>query len=194
MKQRMVSFMVVVLVALLALPLVAHAQEPDPVQLMKDCIAAQEAGDVDGALAYLSEDIVMTLIPAPPGGKGVYTGFEEMRLRLEETVAVNPYSEIWDCETSGNKTTCAASTEDDSTRALGLDPLLFVLEFTMEDGLFTSITWTITEDSLAALVAAISALPPTGGGGFPIQEVLAGRGGRAVAGGLRMERLRRRHP
>ena len=74
MNQRMIVTMVVVLVALLALPLVVHGQEPDPVQLMRDCIAAQEAGDVHGALEYLSDDIVMNLIPAPPGGKGEAVG------------------------------------------------------------------------------------------------------------------------
>jgi LPXTG-motif cell wall-anchored protein len=192
MNQRMMASMVVVLVALLALPLMVHGQEPDPVQLMRDCIAAQEAGDVDGSLEYLSDDIVMNLIPAPPGGKGVYTGKEEMRLRLEETIASNPHSEIWDCETTGIRTTCAASTEDDFTRSLGLDPLLFTLEFDTVDGLFTSITWTITDESLATLLAAVAALPQTGGGAFPLQVVMVGLGGLAIAGGLGLRRLRRR--
>ena len=187
----MASSMVVVLVALLALPLVVHAQEPDPVQLIQDLIAKVDAGDIDGALEYLSDDIVMYLIP-PAEGTGIYTGKEEMRARWEEVVALNAHSEIWDCETSGNTTTCSGSYEGDDTRPLGIGPLEMVGEFVVEDGLFTSITWTVTEETLAAIAAVMAALPQTGGGAFPVQELLVGLGGLAVAGGLGLQRLRRR--
>jgi hypothetical protein len=191
MKQRMMATMVVVLVALLALPLVTHAQEPDPVQMFQDLTAKLNAGDIDGALEYLSDDIVMTLIP-PAEGTGVYTGKEEMRARWEEVLALNAHSEVWDCETSGNTTTCSGSYDGDDTRPLGIGPLEMVLEFVVEDGLITSITWTVTDEALAALAAAMAALPQTGGGVFPIQVVMMGLGGLAVAGGLGLERLRRR--
>jgi LPXTG-motif cell wall-anchored protein len=192
MKQRMASLMVVVLVALLALPLVVHAQEPDPVQMIQDLEAKLQARDFDGALEYVSDDIVLYLVPPPPGGKGVFTGKEELRARWEESYALNTHSEYRDCETSGNTTTCAVSYEGDDTRALGIGPLEMVLEFVVEDGLITSFTWTVTDESLAAVAAAMAALPQTGGGAFPIQEVLVGLGGLAVAGGLGLGRLRRR--
>ena len=192
MKQRMMVTMVVVVVALLALPLLTHAQEPDPVQMFQDMEAKLQAGDFDGALEYVSDDIVLYLIPPPPGGTGIYTGKEELRARWEEAYALNTHSEYKDCETSGNTTTCAAFYEGDDTRALGIGPLEMVLELVVEDGLFTSITWTVTEEALAALAAAIAALPQTGGAAFPLQALMVGLGGLAVAGGLGLERLRRR--
>jgi LPXTG-motif cell wall-anchored protein len=38
----------------------------------------------------------------------------------------------------------------------------------------------------------MAALPQTGGGAFPPQAVMVGLGGLAVAGGLGLQRLRRR--
>lgn len=192
MKQRMMATMVVMLVALLALPLAAHGQEPDPVQMLQDMEAKLQAKDFDGALEYVSDEIVLYLVPPPPDGKGVYTGKEELRARWEEAYALNTHTEYGDCETSGDTTTCAAFYEGDDTRALGIGPIEWILELVVEDGLFTSFTWTITEESLAILVAAMAALPETGGGAFPIQAVMVGLGGLAVAGGLGLQRLRRR--
>jgi hypothetical protein len=192
MKIRMMATMVLVLVALLALPLAAGAQEPDPVQMIEDLNAKLEAGDIDGAVAYLSDDHVLTLIPAAPGTTGIIEGKEAVRARYEEIYAMNPTHKVWDCETVGNTTTCFASYEGDDTDPLGIGPIEFVLELVVEDGLFTAITWTATEETLARLAAAMSALPETGGGAFPIQEVLVGLGGLAIAGGLGLGRLRRR--
>jgi LPXTG-motif cell wall-anchored protein len=184
--------MVWVLVALLALPLVAYAQEPDPVQMIRDLNAKLEAGDIDGAVAYLSDDHVLALVPAAPGTTGIYEGKDVVRARYEEVYAMNPTHKVWDCETSGNTTTCAASYEGDDTKPLGIGPLEFILELVEEDGLFTSITWTATDETLAALAAAMAALPETGGEAFLIQPLLVGLGGLAVAGGLGLKRLRRR--
>jgi hypothetical protein len=192
MKVRMIGSMVWVLVVLVALPLATLAQEPDPVQMILDLNAAIEAGDIDGALEYVSDDIVMTLIPTPQDGKGVYTGKEEIGGRWEQVYALNPTHEIWGCETSGSATTCAASYDGDDSRPLGIGPLEFVLDFVVEDDLITSITWTLTDETLAAIGAVMAALPETGGGAFPIQELLVGLGGLAVAGGLGLKRLRRR--
>lgn len=183
---------VLVLVALLALPLVGNAQEPDPVQMYKDMLAKLEAGDIDGALAYYSEDHVGALIPAPPGGSGIIRGNDEERARMEEVYALNPSHEIWDCETSGNTTTCAASYEGDDTRSMGIGPIEFVIEFVVEDGLITSDTWTMTDESLAALEAVMAALPETGGAAFPVQAVMVGLGGLAAAGGAILARRRGR--
>ncbi len=192
MKVRKMLMAVLVLVALLALPLVGNAQEPDPVQMYKDMLAKLEAGDIDGALAYYSEDHVGALIPAPPGGSGIINGNDEERARMEEVYALNPRHEIWDCETSGNTTTCAASYEGDDTRSMGIGPIEFVIEFVVEDGLITSDTWTMTDESLAALTAVMAALPETGGAAFPVQAVMVGLGGLAVAGGAILARRRGR--
>lgn len=192
MKVRMMVTAILVLVALLVLPLAAQAQEPDPVQMMEDLLAMLEAGDIDGAVDMLSEDIVQTLLPPPADGTGIYTGKDEMRARWEEVLALNPTHEIWDCETSGDTTTCAASYDGDDTKPLGIGPFEFVLEFTVEDGLFTSFTWTVTDETLAAVAEVMAALPETGGAAFPVQALMGGLGGLAAAGGAILARRRGR--
>jgi LPXTG-motif cell wall-anchored protein len=192
MKVRKMVMAGLVLVALLALPLVGNAQAPDPVQMYKDMLAKLEAGDIDGALAYYSEDHVSALIPPPPGETGIIRGNDEERARMEEVYALNPSHEIWDCETSGNTTTCSASYEGDDTRSMGIGPLEFVIEFVVEDGLITSDTWTMTDETLAALTAVMVALPETGGAAFPVQAVMVGLGGLAAAGGAILARRRGR--
>lgn len=192
MKVRMMVTAILVLVALLVLPLAAQAQEPDPVQMMEDLLAMLEAGDIDGAVDMLSEDIVQTLLPPPADGTGIYTGKDEMRARWEEVLALNPTHEIWDCETSGDTTTCAASYDGDDTKPLGIGPFEFVLEFTVEDGLFTSFTWTVTDETLASVAAVMAALPETGGAAFPVQALVVGLGGLAAAGGAILARRRGR--
>jgi hypothetical protein len=63
---------------------------------------------------------------------------------------------------------------------------------TIQDGKIVTDTWTATEESLAALQAAMAALPQTGGEAVPFHVVVMALGGLAVAGGLGMELLRRR--
>ena len=96
-------------------------------------------------------DAVCVDIPPPPGGTGIYTGKEEMRARWEEVLALNLVRKVWDCETSGNTTTCSGSYDGDDTRPLGIDFLEMVAEFVVEGGPVTSIAWTVTDESLAAV-------------------------------------------
>jgi hypothetical protein len=63
---------------------------------------------------------------------------------------------------------------------------------TFQDGKIVTETWTATDETMAELQAAMVALPETGGGALPIHALVMALGGLGVAGGLRVEMLRRR--
>ena len=92
----------------------------------------------------------------------------------------------------GNTVTVESRVWQSDTRALGVAPLVATEVCVVEDGKIKSMTWTMSDESLAALGAALAALPETGGGTFPAYAWVVALGGLAVAGGLGIEYLRRR--
>ena len=75
---------------------------------------------------------------------------------------------------------------------MGIAPNIGTEVQVVQDGKIKSIEWTLSDESLAKMEAAMASLPETGGGGFPIQAVAVGLGGLVVAGGLGLELVRRR--
>jgi LPXTG-motif cell wall-anchored protein len=184
MKTRLIA--ITTLVLMLALPLALYAQETDPAAVVTTAYEAWNAGDVDAYMALMADDAVVDM-----PSFGTHTGLEEIRAWMEGLLPLNPQMEFEILRVEGDAVTLKSWYTDDDFRALGI-----VLEATevivVQDGKITSDTWTVTDESIAELQAAMAALPETGGDPFPNYALLMALGGLAILGGLGLGRLRRR--
>jgi hypothetical protein len=190
MKARMVAVMV--FVVLLALPGTLCAQETDPMSVIDAWVAALNAGDIDGALSYLADDTVVTIVPPAPGTSGVYTGKGEIRGWYEGTVGEHGVTTLSDCQVDGETVTCVNTYCGDSFTSMGLDSVVAEWVAVVRDGKLHSYTWTMSDESLAALMAAMppQAMPVTGGTAVPLYDIVAVLGGLMCIGGLSLGVLR----
>jgi ketosteroid isomerase-like protein len=177
---------ITLLALILAVPGTLLAQESDPEALARAVFEALNAGDVETALALYADDAVLDL-----GTFGKFTGKEELRGAFEHEVSLNASWEVSDFQVEGNTVTFKSRYTSDTMNALGVT-LEATEVITIQDGKIKTDTWTATEESVAALQAAMATLPETGGEVLPIHVVSVALGGLAVAGGLATERLRRR--
>ena len=194
MKTRAVA--VIVSVVLLALPGVLYAQEPDPMSIVNAWVAALNASDIDGALSYVADDAVVTIVPPAPGTSGVYTGKEEIRGWYEGIVGEHGMTTLSDCQVDGETVTCVNIYTGDSFTAMGIDSVVAEWVALVRDGKFQSYSWTITEESLAELMVTMppETMAETGGMVVPLYAVIAALGGLVCIGGLGLGALRwRRH-
>lgn len=190
-KERRIKTRILVLTVLvltLALPVALYAQDTDPAAVLAALEETLNAGDVDAAMALLTDDVVYT--SRMLGKESVYSGAAEVRVLFEELVAGDFQIQIEIVQVEGDTVTTKTL-----TWGAGMPPGVAPLEagetYVLQDGKIKSITWAATEESSAKLQAAIAAMPPqavpeTGGNAFPISAVVAALGGLAVAGGLGM--------
>lgn len=178
-----------VFVLMFVLPVALHAQESDPVSMIIDWNDAQNAGDADAALAFLADDAHIQLVPPPmEGHDGVFRGKEEIRAWWEGLYSLNGVSSVSNCQVEGETVTCLLNYTDDSLKALGLDSIDNEFVVIVREDKIQSYTATMTDESLAALMAAMTppVMPETGGSAYPIGAVVAVLGGLVAAGGLGM--------
>ena len=175
----------VTVLALLLVPTVAlHAQETDPETVIVAYLEAVNAGDVDGALAYFAEDAVLAIVPFD-----THTGTNEIRAYLENAVAVNAVLKYESLQVDGDTATMTVWYTDDELQATGLT-LEGTEEVVVQDGKIVTETWTATGETMAALQAAMEALPETGGGALPLYAAVMALGGLVAGGGLVLRRRR----
>jgi hypothetical protein len=149
---------------------------------------ALNAGDLEGVLSYHAADAAFETVPFAK-----YTGMEEIRAYMEEAIALNATVEQEILQVEGDTVTLKSWYTDDDLRALGLN-LEGVQKVTVKDGKVVSAIWTATDETMAALEAAMAALPETGGAAMPTYAAVGEVGALVVAGGLGLELLRsRRH-
>jgi limonene-1,2-epoxide hydrolase len=177
------------LVGTLCLPLAIYAQEDDPRAVVIAAYEAWNAGDVDAYLARVADDAVVDM-----PGFGTHTGLEEIRAWMEGLIPLNPHMGFEILQVAGDTVTVRSTYTDDDFRALGI-----VLEadevIVVQDGKVKSDTWIATDESMAELqaaMAAMAALPVTGGGPFPSYALLMALGCLATVGGVGLKRLRHR--
>jgi ketosteroid isomerase-like protein len=183
MKTRLIA--VVLLVSLFVFPAALYAQGTDSESVLKAITEALHKKDVEAAVALLADDIVQTLVP-PPSGTGVYKGKEEMRARFKEVVAVNAFHKFNSCQTSGDKATCSVTYSDDGLKAMGVASIEMTAEATVQGGKLKAVTWTVSQESLTKLQAAMApkTLPKGGGTTFPGYALIIALGALALVGGL----------
>jgi hypothetical protein len=191
MKTRILVLTVFVLT--LALPVALYAQEGGPVSMISAWHDAMNARDADAALAFLADDAFITLVPPPmEGHDGVFRGKGEIRAWWENLYALNSASTVSNCQVEGETVSCLLNYTDDGLKALGLDSIDNEFVVIVQEDKIRTYTATMTEESLAELMAAMSpeSLPETGGIVFPSYAVLAILGGLIGISGFGLEALR----
>jgi hypothetical protein len=190
MKQLKVLFGVAIIISLLVLPVALHAQETDPVEVCYGpaydaFLAGEQAFDPsiwadDAVNSSIVGDMVTT-----------YSGHEEIGAHFEEMLASGFTMEVTVLSVEEGTVTSESKIWDNDTRALGVAPLVGTEVCVVEDGKIQSLTWTMSDESLAALGAALAALPQTGGESAPGYVWLVALGGFTLAAALGVRHLRR---
>jgi hypothetical protein len=173
MKARVI--VVTMSVVLLALPVALYAQEPDPMAIINAWVEALNAGDIDAALSYLADDAVVQIVPPAPGTSGVFSGKGEIRGWYETVVGQHGVTVLSDCQIDGETVTCVNTYAEDSFRSLGIDSVVGEWVAVVREGKLQSYTFTMSDESLAALMAAMTppVMPETGGSAYPTSAVVA---------------------
>jgi ketosteroid isomerase-like protein len=178
------------------LPVALYAQETDPTSVVTALETAVNAGDVDAAVALLTDDIVFTMRML--GEEDVITGAAEVRGLFEALVAEDFRIQIEPLQVEGDTVTTKTLTWGGGMPP-GVAPMEAEETYVVQDGKIKSITWVASEESNAKWQAAVAAMEPetmpeTGGAAFPAYGALVVLGGLAVLAGLgllRRPRVRR---
>lgn len=113
------------------------------------------AGDLDGSLAFWTDDATFQVVGLPTGLE-TYTGKEQIRSVLKDNVD-NHFKELVEVlKTEGDTVTTRTTSWHDFTRQLGVAPLAATEVYVVKNGKIASLTWTITPESLAKLQAALA--------------------------------------
>jgi hypothetical protein len=173
---------------LLAFPTALYGQEPDLMPIINAWVEALNTGEIDTALSYLADDAVVQIVPPAPGTSGVFSGKGEIRGWYETVVGQNGVTVLTDCQVDGETVTCVNTYAEDSFKSMGIDSVVAEWVAVVRDGKIQSYTYTMSDESLAAVMAAMApqAMPVTGGMAFPIYAVAAALGGLIGIGGLFM--------
>src|SRR5215218_11468351 len=76
----------------------------DPVSVVKDFDAASNARDVEGMMAFFTDDAVAKLEPSPPDESGgVYTGKEQIRAGFVEPLMAGFHVDSNDHQVTGHQ-------------------------------------------------------------------------------------------
>ncbi|HEY83787.1 MAG TPA: SnoaL-like domain-containing protein [Chloroflexi bacterium] len=187
MKIRMI--LIVALVIVLALPATLQAQEPDPTATIKAMEDALNAGDVDAAMAFFTDDAVVKL----EFFGDTCTGADEIRVWFEELVAGNFQIQVEVLQIDGDTVTAKTTTWIDFTREMGIAPLIATEVYTFQDGKIAGFTWIPTDETAAKIQTVLAAtLPETGGASFPIHVLALALGGLVILSGLSLTLRQRR--
>jgi hypothetical protein len=149
----------------------AAAAADDPLSVIDALDATLNAGNSDGALALFADDATVRQSPPQPGATGAYQGKAEVRTFLASIVAQHIHFDLTaPRQVVGERVTWINNTSIDPWRTLGIASLQGQGGATVHDGKITSLSITLTPDSLAKLQRAAAAATPsgpprTGGGG-----------------------------
>ncbi|MFQ5858815.1 MAG: ester cyclase [Anaerolineae bacterium] len=157
MKRCLIALLAIVLV--LALPVALYAQETDPASVMRAELDAMIAGDYDTAWTFWADDAVFTQVM--PWETLTLTGKEEIRAWLEDLIKTQGWKmhEAEILKVEGDTVTTRMRNSIESVRALGIPWVEGMEVEVIRDGKIVSVTWTMSEESAAAIQAA---LPETG--------------------------------
>lgn len=131
---------------------------PDEVVLSQ--MEPWNSGDLEAALDLYTDDAYVKIQPAiPPGTPDRHSGKAELRAWFEELVAMNFEIDLEVLEVDGDTVTTRTKTWVDPTREMGVAPLVATEVYTVEDGKIAGWTWTLNDESLAAVETAMAAAP-----------------------------------
>ena len=182
------------LTLMLMLPTVLFAQAMTPEEVVTAMIEAEKAGDLEAQIALFADDAVYSILPPSPDMPGPIVGKDAIRARRAGIAALNAETTTEITGVDGNTVTTLSRYADDDLRSMGLEFIEGTEEYVIQDGKITVYTWTMTEESLAELMAAMppETLPESGGGAFPMYAVIMAIGGLTITVGLGLTLLHRR--
>lgn len=159
--QRTITFLLTFCLLLILLCLGAcqpTSVEAQAESIVQGFIDAQNAGDVEGALAFLNEYAVIQLVPPPvEGDDGIFAGKEEIRAWYENLAALHGEGELSEIKVEGDQVTAILTYSDDGLKQIGVNSIDNEWVVTIQDGKIQHYTATVTEASLAELMAAMAA-------------------------------------
>ena len=184
------------LTLMLMLPTVLFAQAMTPEEVVTAMIEAEESGDLEAGIALFADDVEYSVLPLTPSDMPGPTIVGKDAIRAY-WVAIAPKNadisrEITGVE--GNTVTTLYSYVYDDLRILGLEFIEGTEEWVVQDGKITKYTSTISDESVAEVLAALppETVPETGGGAFPTYAVIMAIGGLTISVGFGLILLRRR--
>ena len=133
-------------------PVQAVDAPASPAAIIEAVYAAVEAQDLDTAGALLADDVVLVLIPPPPGTNGTFIGKDAVLDWYANLNRNNFAIELSNVEESGNRVTLTNLTWVDD---LPIAPVEFDGTGIVQNGLVKTLSWTITPATMAQLAAAM---------------------------------------
>lgn len=130
---------------------------PDPASLIKDLVGVLNAGNVDAAIAFFTDDATQTQQPPPSGTSGIRTGKEQIRGFYKGLIDDHFSVELSNVKVAVDKVTYTCTFSTDSYKKMGVAPLVTVEEAVFAGGKIKSQTVTVTPESLAKIQAAMAA-------------------------------------
>ena len=126
--------------------------------IVQGFIDAQNAGDVEGALAFLADNAAIQLVPPPiERDDGIFTGKEEIRAWYDNLASLHGAGELSNVNVEGDQVTAILTYTDDSLKQLGVDSIDNEWVVTLQDGKIQGYTATLTQESLDKLMDAMAA-------------------------------------
>jgi Domain of unknown function (DUF4440) len=129
MRLRSLGILTIVMLGLAAASQAVEVQPTDPPAVLQRYIDAQNAGDVEAALALWAENGVMTNTQGR-----TYTGKEELRQSIQGNITRSIRQEPESIETVGEKVTWINRKSNDSYRQLKVAPVQQHSEIIVQDG------------------------------------------------------------
>lgn len=121
------------------------AQTIGPADVIQAAYAAVAENDIETAISYVADDMVLTLIP-PQGMDGVFIGKDAVREWWTGLAADNGRAEFSNLTVAGNTATWPANWWSDTFDTMGIGPAEFEGVSVAQDGLLKSATWVFTEE------------------------------------------------
>jgi hypothetical protein len=140
-------------------PVLAPADTP-LAKLVLEMVERLNAGDLEGSLAYFSDDAMSYVIGLPPTGMEVYAGKEQLRALWQDSVDNHFQWEVKITSVDDSVVSVSTKTWHDFTRQLGVAPLAWSDAYEIRDGKIIAYSTTITSESLAKLKPALAEVMP----------------------------------
>ena len=120
----------------------------DPVRLVTTMVEAVNAHDIERSCACFSDDVVLILRPEVPRLRdATHRGRDYLRRWLRGLFDRDFKIQIAVEKAEGNAVRTVTTTWMNTTRRLGLAPLVGFEDYVVDAGRITSLTWTATEET-----------------------------------------------
>lgn len=142
-------------------PAASQANSKTNSEIVLDMVERLNAGDVDGSLAYFSDDALSYFIGMPPTGIEFYRGGEALRPTWEYCVSDHFEWQLEITRVENDLVFAKAKTWLDFTKQLGVAPNEFDEVYQVQDGKIMTYGSTMTKEALARFKPAFyEVMPP----------------------------------